>query len=152
MKMSKFRPRFKQVKAKQWLSHGDHQEVRALTFWERMTAERSVHSSLDLGMLVLGDHRHLVRPGDWIIYDEDSVRVLSNDDFEAMYLPIALDPNLQELVEKLEDFKGRLGDKTDTIELIDSAITGLYLQAEVISKCYAEKYEYDTRFLPRKHK
>lgn len=132
------------------MAHGDDTSVRQLTGWEKFTCKSRPHTTADMGMLVIGDSKQLIAPGDWIVQDQGVIRVLSSQEFMALYLPTNLDPSLQDLVDRLEDFKSRLGDKQDTRELIDSAITGLYLQAEVIAKCYSEKYAYDTRFLPQR--
>lgn len=148
MKPERYRPRVTPVLARQWLAHGDDHEVRPLTGWEKFTTRKQAHATTDLGMLVVGNTKLVVGPGDWIVHDQERVWVLANDDFIASYVPISLDPELQELVDQLQAEKEQAEEPLK--DLLDQAVTGLYLQAELIAKCYAERYQYDTRFLPRK--
>lgn len=152
MKPERFRPRVTPVMARQWLAHGDDHEVRPLTTWEKFTTKKHYHSTSDVGMLVVGTIKLVVAPGDWIIHENDRVWVLSNDDFIASYVPVSLDPTLQELVDQVEQSKEDLTNRglLEEVTLFDQMTSALYLQAELIAKCYAERYQYDTRFLPRK--
>lgn len=95
-----YRPRLLQVIARQWTAHGDHREVRPLTGWEKMWTSGAPHSTADLGMLVVGNEKTVVHPGDWIVrMEDDLLMVMSNDEFQKLYVSTSLDPTLQELVD-----------------------------------------------------
>lgn len=153
MRKAKYRPRIKEVLARQWLGHGETPctEVRPLTFWERFFAPKFGLVSLDdMGMVVVGGTKQQIAPGFWIVYDEDSVLVFSNKNFTELYTPTSLDPTLQDLVDELNQLKGTYSIGSVNHDLIDNTIKGLYTQAEIISRCYQEKYAYDTRNMPRR--
>lgn len=145
MTLVNYRPRFRQVAAKQWNQHGDAIEVRYLTFWEKITQDRKHHSTADIGMLVVGEKKCVICPGDWIVRDGDILRVVPNSEFLETYCPTHLEPDLQSLVDRMQD-----STKSEPNELLDEAISALYEQSEQLSELLAERYGQDTRFIIRR--
>ena len=148
--MSKYRPSFRQVRAHSWHpTNNPRPEVRSLTMlesWFSVPKMDGVPRDM-LGMLVVGDTKKVVKPGDYLIFDEDRITVMDHESFRAMFVPVVMDLDLHKAVDGLRQLAG--GSNAEERQLLEDAVAGLYMQAELIRKLHAERAERELDFLPK---
>lgn len=148
--MSKYRPSFRQVRAVQWHpTNSPRPEVRRLTMSERWWGVPAING-VDrdhIGMLVVGDTKKVVKPGDYLIFDDDAVSVMDHDQFKALFVPVVMDLDLQKAVDGLRQLAAN--SNPEERQMLEDAVAGLYMQAELIRRLHAERAERELDFLPK---
>ncbi|ATS92341.1 phosphoglycerate kinase [Stenotrophomonas phage vB_SmaS_DLP_5] len=148
--MSKYRPSFRQVRAHCWHPTNDPRpEVRPLTVMENWFSAPKVDGVPRdmLGMLVVGNTKKVVKPGDFLIFDEDRITVMDHEAFRSMFVKVTMDLDLQNAVDGLRQMAG--GCTPEERQLLEDAVAGLYMQAELIRKLHAERADRELDFLPK---
>jgi len=72
------------VWAKQWFQHGDHPEVTTLEHWNK-NSYLQIHDEQPCGVLYGLDGPYVIRPSDWIVYENGGYWPYKNKDFVEKY-------------------------------------------------------------------